>query len=34
VLLDARDITGGPVARVVMPRRLPFGFHGNWMPDS
>ncbi len=34
VLLDARDITDGPVARVVMPRRLPFGFHGNWMPDS
>jgi carotenoid cleavage dioxygenase len=33
VLLDARDITAGPVARVVMPRRLPFGFHGNWMPD-
>jgi carotenoid cleavage dioxygenase len=33
VLLDARDITAGPVARVVMPRRLPFGFHGNWMPE-
>ena len=27
-----RDITAGPVARVKMPRRVPFGFHGNWMP--
>jgi carotenoid cleavage dioxygenase len=32
VVLDARDITAGPVARVKMPRRVPFGFHGNWMP--
>ena len=34
VVLDARDIAAGPVARVVMRRRVPFGFHGNWMPDS
>jgi len=33
VILDARDLTGGPVARVHMPRRVPFGFHGNWMAD-
>lgn len=33
VVLDARDITAGPVASVALPRRVPFGFHGNWMPD-
>jgi len=33
VIVDARDIEGDPVARVQIPRRVPFGFHGNWMPD-
>jgi carotenoid cleavage dioxygenase len=31
VILDARDIGAGPVARIELPRRVPFGFHGNWM---
>jgi carotenoid cleavage dioxygenase-like enzyme len=30
VILDARDLT--EVAAVEIPRRVPFGFHGNWMP--
>ncbi|MDY7106784.1 MAG: carotenoid oxygenase family protein [Actinomycetota bacterium] len=34
VLLDASDFTGEPVARVVLPTRIPFGFHGNWLPDA
>jgi carotenoid cleavage dioxygenase len=29
-VLDARDIAGEPVARVVLPHRVPYGFHGNW----
>ncbi|MGZ4683611.1 MAG: carotenoid oxygenase family protein, partial [Acidimicrobiales bacterium] len=33
VIVDARDVEGEPVARVHMPRRVPFGFHGNWMPS-
>lgn len=33
VVLDARDIGAGAVARVELPRRVPFGFHGNWMPS-
>ena len=33
VIVDARDVEAEPVARVHMPRRVPFGFHGNWMPD-
>ncbi|MET0701523.1 MAG: carotenoid oxygenase family protein [Mycobacterium sp.] len=31
VILDASDFTGAPVARIRMPRRVPFGFHGNWI---
>jgi carotenoid cleavage dioxygenase-like enzyme len=23
----------GPIARVWMPRRVPFGFHGTWLPE-
>ncbi len=34
VILDARDVAAGPVARVHAPRRLPFGFHANWFPDE
>ncbi len=33
VVLDARDVAAGPVASVRLPRRVPFGFHGNWMPS-
>lgn len=33
VVLDAADITSAPVATVKLPRRVPFGFHGNWIPD-
>ena len=29
-ILDAHAIAAGPIARVHMPRRVPFGFHGNW----
>jgi carotenoid cleavage dioxygenase len=33
VVLDAADVTAAPVATVHLPRRVPFGFHGNWLPD-
>ena len=29
-VLDARDISAGPLARVRTPHRIPFGFHANW----
>lgn len=30
-ILDARDITGEPIAEVRIPNRIPYGFHGNWV---
>jgi carotenoid cleavage dioxygenase len=33
VILAAQDFTGEPVARVHLPARIPFGLHGNWVPD-
>lgn len=33
VVLDAQDIAAGPVATAHVPRRVPFGFHGNWVGD-
>lgn len=32
-VLDAQDVTAAPIAKVQMPRRVPPGFHGSWMPD-
>jgi carotenoid cleavage dioxygenase-like enzyme len=33
VVLDAARFDGPPVATVALPQRVPFGFHGNWIPD-
>ena len=32
LIWDASSFPSEPVARVRMPRRVPFGLHGNWMP--
>ena len=31
VILDAQNVDREPVARVLMPHRVPYGFHGNWV---
>jgi len=33
VILDARDMSAAPVARVKMAARVPIGFHANWFAD-
>jgi carotenoid cleavage dioxygenase len=33
VVLDAQDFSRGEVARVLLPQRVPYGFHGNWVSD-
>lgn len=30
LIFEAQDIAKGPIAVAEMPRRVPFGFHGNW----
>jgi YD repeat-containing protein len=32
VVLDARNFAGTPVARIKLQHRVPWGFHGNWVP--
>lgn len=33
-VLDATDVAAGPVARVELPVRVPYGFHGLWVADE
>jgi carotenoid cleavage dioxygenase-like enzyme len=30
LVFDAQDLAAGPIAAARVPRRVPFGFHGNW----
>ena len=30
LVFDAQNVEAGPIATARMPRRVPFGFHGNW----
>lgn len=32
VVFDALDVAQGPIGVAELPRRVPFGFHGNWVP--
>lgn len=32
VILDAMNVAAGPLAKAYLDHRVPFGFHGNWVP--
>ncbi|RPI20944.1 MAG: 9-cis-epoxycarotenoid dioxygenase, partial [Actinobacteria bacterium] len=34
VVLDAADVESGPVCRVIIPQRIPHGFHACWVPEE
>jgi carotenoid cleavage dioxygenase len=34
VILDGRDPAAPAVATIALPQRIPFGFHGSWIPAS
>jgi carotenoid cleavage dioxygenase len=31
LIFNALDIAKGPIAVAEVPRRVPYGFHGNWV---
>ena len=33
LIIDAQDFSASPVATVHIPRRVPYGAHGSWVPD-
>jgi carotenoid cleavage dioxygenase-like enzyme len=33
VILDGTSFAGPPVATIQLPARIPFGFHGSWIPS-
>mmetsp|Transcript_10997 Transcript_10997/g.17939 ORF Transcript_10997/g.17939 Transcript_10997/m.17939 type:complete len:167 (+) Transcript_10997:355-855(+) len=33
VVFDAKDVTKGPISRIILPTNVPYGLHGCFVPD-
>ncbi|NQX93384.1 MAG: carotenoid oxygenase family protein [Erythrobacter sp.] len=31
-ILDAQRVSQGPLAEIALPQRMPYTFHGSWLP--
>lgn len=34
IILDAQNFSAPPIATIHLPERIPYGAHGNWVPDE
>lgn len=34
VVINAQDMTSEPIARIIIPTRVPYGFHGTWIAQA
>jgi carotenoid cleavage dioxygenase len=34
IVVDAQDVGAGPAARILIPHRVPYGFHAGWVPAA
>jgi carotenoid cleavage dioxygenase len=34
LILDAKNFSAGPLARIQLPQRVPVGFHAMWVPGE
>jgi carotenoid cleavage dioxygenase len=32
--MNAQDVTADPIARVLIPQRVPYGFHSIWISEE
>ena len=33
LIIDAKNVSAGPIATLLMPFRVPYGFHAGWVGD-
>ena len=34
LIIDAQNVAGQPIARVLIPERVPYGFHATWLSSE